>query len=195
MRPAEPDAPARPTPLAKVGIALLCGLLLTLVAAQVIAWSSGQDDPAASSVAGQLGGSEPLVQRDRRAGSRQEKRPSRRPTPACWMPSTPAMLPERSSDAATIAQLAARGWHVTDAVHEISEVTPLEPPSGGSTDNQLRLAVVDTLPARPVVDDEGAAGRDDGGQGSAAPHLPPPADRSRLPDQRYPTRLIKRACR
>ncbi|MET0864486.1 MAG: protein kinase [Nakamurella sp.] len=152
--PVETAGPTGPTPLAKVGIALLTGLLITLAMAQVFAWSTGRDDPATSSLVGPSAAphdwSAVVVELDKARGVALER-------------ADPGMLDdvytddaqERSTDAATIAQLAALGWHVADAVHEIGEVTALEPPSGSSHDDQLRLAVVDLLPARAILDQTG----------------------------------------
>jgi hypothetical protein len=152
--PAEADRPPRPSPLAKVAIALLSGLLLTLAAVQVIAWATGLDDPLGSSVADQ-----PMdpAQWAAVVGRLDDARG------AALAAADPGLLAEvytddsaqRSADAATIEQLATRGWHVADAVHRISTVTLLDPPADGAPADQVRLGVVDDLPARPIVDGAG----------------------------------------
>jgi len=76
--------------------------------------------------------------------------------------------PPATTDAATIDQLAQRGWRVLDGVHEIISVTSdgsagvgAEPSTAARvTDDDaragpVRLAVVDILPARSIVDTAG----------------------------------------
>ena len=69
-----------------------------------------------------------------------------------------------TADAAAIAQLADNGLRVVDGVHQIVSVTVDSGPSttaecsstaGAPSDGAVRLAVVDTLPAHPIVDASG----------------------------------------
>ena len=186
VRPAESDEPARPTPLAKLGIAVLSGLLVTLLAAQVVGWATGADDPVAAVDA--LTADSTQTDATQTATMPPDSMPPAAPPDSTPPDSTPpdstqwaevvehldqtrgsalgqadATLleavytddaPEKVSDAATIVQLATAGWHVADAVHLISEVTVLDAdPTAG--DDQVRLAVVDELPARAIVDKAG----------------------------------------
>jgi len=191
VRPAESDEPARPTPLAKLGIAMLSGLLVTLLAAQVVGWATGVDDPVAA-VEAMTAASTP-TDAARTDAPQSDSTQSVAMPPASMPPAAPpdstppdstqwaevvehldktrgsalgqadATLleavytddaPEKVSDAATIVQLATAGWHVADAVHLISEVTVLDAdPTAG--DDQVRLAVVDELPALVIVDKAG----------------------------------------
>jgi hypothetical protein len=64
--------------------------------------------------------------------------------------------PEKAADAATVVQLAASGLRVPDAVHQISDVSVVDPTDAAAGADQVRLAVVDLLPARPIVDVSGA---------------------------------------
>ncbi|MEP6560562.1 MAG: protein kinase [Nakamurella sp.] len=181
--PIDMAEPARPTPLAKVGIALLAGLLITLVAAQAIAWARGQDDPAVAIAArsAESAQSEPVQSEPAESEPAQPDSPqpdSAQPASTEWSALVEQLdqargaalaqaddtllqnvytvdAPAKGSDAATIDQLAAQGWHVLDAVHQISAVTLLDPPAAGSGDDAIRLAVVDALPARQIVDGAG----------------------------------------
>jgi serine/threonine-protein kinase len=168
IRPVEPADPARPTPVAKLGIAVLVGLLITLVAAQVIGWTTGQDDPTAavgtqptgatstnaSSTDSSQGESTQWValveQLDHTRGSALQQADSTI-LDAVYTDDAPA----KAADAATIVQLATQGWHVQDAVHQISDVAVVDPPDAAATGDQVRLAVVDVLPARPITDGTG----------------------------------------
>lgn len=144
----------RITPAARAGIALLVGLLITLVVVQVCAWVSGRDQPVGP-VASAPNWPDVVAQLDAARA-------------AALAAADPAMLdevyedrqsPSFTADASTIEQLAQHGWRVIDGVHEIHSVSveTADPGAGiGSpdppSDEPVRLAVVDVLPPRVIVD-------------------------------------------
>jgi len=165
----------RPTSLARVGIALLGGLLVTLVAAQVGLWWNGVDGPATASDTAN-------------APAAQQSAPPSWPDVITALDAAraralatadPALLGEvyveasaaGVTDAATIGQLAEQGWRVVGGVHQIVSVTvdspndsPNDSPVGGpgesaaagpASPGPVRLAVVDTLASHPIVDADG----------------------------------------
>lgn len=186
----------RSTPLARVGLVLLGGLLVTVIAVQVDAWWSGRAQPglppigaavgaAASSAisGGSVAGLGPLLDpaaaEPAAMGSVAEVAPSWADVvvgldsargraldaadpellSAVYLDSTSGA---GAADVAVITQLADQGLRVVDGVHQIVSVSLADsapsgpPPAEPSINDQVRLAVVDTLPPHPVVD---AAGR------------------------------------
>lgn len=143
------SSPTRRGPVARLVVAMLCGLLLTVLVAQVGQWVG---DPPAESVT-EAG---PDTSADwTRVVAELDLARSR-----ALEGSDPALLDQvylpgsaaADADAALVEGLADRGLRVVDGSHDIVSVQVLE--SGG--DPQVtRLAVVDTLAARPVVDVQG----------------------------------------
>jgi hypothetical protein len=166
----------RQTPLARAGIALLVGLLVTVVAVQIGLWWTGWEEPTPSAAVGIAAA---------------DAAPDSSPDPAVpagpvgndnWSDvvvgldaargraldtADPALLADvyldstsaaGAADAAVVAQLADNGLRVVDGVHQIVSVTVdgADPtagaPSVGTAGDSVRLAVVDTLPAHPIVD-------------------------------------------
>ncbi len=158
----EPD---RITPAARAGIALLVGLLITLVAVQVGAWWTGRDQPGVEAeVAPDW--TEVVVELDAARARAFAAADAALLDQVYDDPNSPAA----AADAATIDQLAQGGWRVRDGVHEIVSVTiddsagevAAEPSAAAApvTDGEaragpVRLAVVDVLPARSIVDSAG----------------------------------------
>lgn len=157
-RPHEPAAPGGVTPLARAGIALLVGLLITMVAVQVGAWWVGWDQPGESVTAGP-DWVQVVTDLDAARG-----RALAAADPALL--STVYLEPASAAGATdlnTINKLADNGWRVVDGVHEIVSVTEAEPLDPGPTTHDedvdgddVRLVVVDTLPSRVIVDADGA---------------------------------------
>jgi hypothetical protein len=156
--------PGRLSPVARTGLILLSGVLVTLVALQVSVWWEGSDT---DSTAVATGGAAPQYLAD---GAEtdwvavvQELDSARGRALAA---ADPALLsdvyggatPASQADADTIRQLADQRLRVVDCVHQIVSVTVEEPPQGNGTppDGTVRVAVVDTLPAHPIVDADGA---------------------------------------
>jgi hypothetical protein len=158
----EPD---RITPAARAGIALLVGLLITLVAVQVGAWWTGRDQPGIETeVAPDW--TEVVVELDAARARAFAAADATLLDQVYDDPNSTAA----ASDAATIDRLAQGGWRVRDGIHEIVSVTIDDPagevaaePSATAapvTDSEaragpVRLAVVDVLPARSIVDSAG----------------------------------------
>ena len=177
---AEPAAAHR-NPLARAGIALLVGLLVTVVALQVGLWWTGWEEPLPSSaadvVATEPGGMpDPVADGlagDVAAGSNWSDVVAGLDVARgrAFDAADPALLADvyldgntaaGAADAAAVAQLADNGLRVVDAVHQIVSVAvdgSVTTDGAMTTDgagDTVRLAVVDTLPAHPIVD---AAGR------------------------------------
>ena len=166
--------PTRRNPLlVRTGIALLAGLLVLVVALQVGVWWSGWEQPETTGAAGpQLAGDPPAAA----AGDPNWSDVVTRLDAArgrALDAADPALLADvyldgtsdvAAADAAVVAQLAVNGLRVVDGVHQIVSVTvdgatvdtSTPSPSSTSNDESVRLSVVDTLPAHPIVD---AAGR------------------------------------
>ncbi len=64
-----------------------------------------------------------------------------------------ASSPQRSADTAVVADLAAKGLRVQDGTHRIISAGIVPPDGSGSA--TVRVAVVDSMPAYPIVDAEG----------------------------------------
>jgi hypothetical protein len=156
--------PERLSSARRAGIALLVGLLITVVAVQVSAWWSGRDQPG---IEAEAAPNWPDVVAELDAARAR-----------ALASADPELLdevyqdrnsPSAAADAATIDQLAQRGWRVVDGVHEIISVTRDESATGGPEPSAaaaqvtgddaragpVRLAVVDVLPARSIVDTAG----------------------------------------
>jgi hypothetical protein len=155
--------PERITPARRAGIALLVGLLITVVAVQVSAWWTGRDQPGIEADAAPNWPDVVAELDAARARALAAADPDLLDQVYDDRTSPPA-----TADAATIDQLAQRGWRVLDGVHEIISVTSdgsagvgAEPSAAARvTDDDaragpVRLAVVDILPARSIVDTAG----------------------------------------
>jgi len=155
--------PERITPARRAGIALLVGLLITVVAVQVSAWWTGRDQPGIEADAAPNWPDVVAELDAARARALAAADPDLLDQVYDDRTSPPA-----TADAATIDQLAQRGWRVLDGVHEIISVTSdgsagvgAEPSTAARvTDDDaragpVRLAVVDILPARSIVDTAG----------------------------------------
>ncbi len=174
------ESSRRHTPLARAGIALLVGLLVTVIAVQIGLWWTGWEEPTPSAAVGSAAAvaapdssldpavaaepvgndswSDVVVGLDAARGRALDAA-----NPALladvYLDSTSAA---GAADASVVAQLAANGLRVVDGVHQIVSVTVdgADPTAGatsvGTAADSVRLAVVDTLPAHPIVD---AAGR------------------------------------
>lgn len=153
-RPLDPDPPTPLTPIRRAGIALLVGVLITIVGVQVGGWLVGWDRPddSVSGASTPAGTPWPEVVAGLDAARGQ-----------ALAAADPALLSAvyadanssaRGADAATIAHLASKGWRVVDGVHDIVSVALDSPEQIGSSGNDgtVRLAVVDTLPPRAIVD-------------------------------------------
>lgn len=131
--------------MARLLVAVLTGLLLTVLAAQIGQWVS---DPPAASV------SETVPTDWARVVTDLDLARSR-----ALAAGDPALLDQvytsgsaaAAADAAMVGALAGRGLHVADANHDLVSVELLDPAGTDGT----RLAVVDTLAARPVLDGAG----------------------------------------
>lgn len=176
--------PSRSQPLlARAGIALLSGLLIVVLTVQVGVWWAGweqSDTPFATNpgVAAELAGdpswTDVVIGLDAARGRAMDAA-----DPALlaqvYLDSASAA---GTADAAVVQRLADNGLRVVDGVHQIVSVTVDSDPVDGDPvdgdpvdaatddaattsgvdpgDGSIRLAVVDTLPAHPIVD---AAGR------------------------------------
>jgi len=153
----------RPSALVRTGIALLVGLLITVIAVQVGLWWTGWDRPAstagqsdqaagagdAAAVAGDW--LDVVVTLDAARG-----RALAAADPALladvYVPASPAAV----ADQQTIARLADQGLRVVDGRHEIVSVTPEDAAVADAPNApSVRLAVVDVLPTHPVLDAAG----------------------------------------
>jgi serine/threonine protein kinase len=183
----------RLTPLARTGVILLAGVLVTLVALQVSVWWEGGSATVVN------GGSEAAADGGAFGASTDWAAVVKDLDTArgrALAAADPALLadvygegtPEIQADEQTIQRLADQGLRVVDGVHQIVSVTVLgsapggspastpsfvttadpAPPAGSATisspgrstagptvTDTVRLAVVDTLPAHPIVDTGG----------------------------------------
>ena len=150
------DPTERPGPLARVGVAVLCGLLGILVAVQVGAWWSGWDDPGAPS-ATQSDPADPgwpaVVAGLDAARGRALAAADVGLLDEVYVEGSPSA----TADAAIIERLADQGWRVVDGVHRISSVRVEDPDAAGNAQDgdAVRVAVVDTLPSHVIVDAAG----------------------------------------
>jgi len=143
---ARPDpARARRGPMARLLVALLSGLLLTVLVAQVSRWAA---DPPSASVgeAGVTDWTQVVTDLDL-ARSRALAEADPVLLDEVYLPGSAAA----AADAAVVAGLADQGLRVVDGQHDIVSVEVLAPDGTDGT----RLAVTDTLAARPVVDGSG----------------------------------------
>jgi hypothetical protein len=156
----------RASPLVRTGIALLVGLLITVIVVQVGLWWSGRDNPMSTagqlddqasgaadgaSVAGAPDWLNVIVDLDAARG-----RALAAADPALladvYVPASPAAL----ADEQTIARLADQGLRVVDGRHEIVSVAPVDAAAAEAPDApSVRLTVVDVLPTHPVLDAAG----------------------------------------
>ena len=152
--PAGPPAPrARRGPLVRLTLALLSGLLVTVLVAQVGQWIG---DPPSTTVAAPAATDWTQVITDLdRARSRALAAGDPALLTQVYLPGSAAA----AADTATIDTLSAHGWRVVDGYHDIVSVSVLGGAGAGSsadaTADPVRVAVVDTLAARPVVDGAG----------------------------------------
>jgi hypothetical protein len=146
-----------PSPLVRAGIALLATLLVAVVVVQAAVWTHGAEDgdhnPAAATSSPPAGAApdwpQIVTDLDNARGR-------------ALAAADPALLAEvyvdgsamAQADAALIGELSDRGWHVSDGLHEISSVTPVDAVALGEPDS-VRLAVQDRLPPRPILDRSG----------------------------------------
>jgi len=156
------DRPRRSSPLVRTGIALLVGLLITLIVVQVGLWWTGQDQPAplagqsADQPAGGLSTSDArwldvIVDLDAARA-----RALAAADPALLADVYVQASPAEVADRQTIARLADQGLRVVDGRHQIVSVTPVDPAAAEVPDApSVRLTVVDVLPTHPVVDAAG----------------------------------------
>lgn len=142
---ADPVRPRR-GPLPRLVIALLCGLLLTVLVAQVGNWLG--DPPTAWVAATEPGGTDwaQVVAELDLARSRALAQGDPTLLTQVYVAGSAAA----ATDAALVGELAAKGLRVVDGVHTLVSVDVLDPSPAGT-----RLAVVDTLAARPVLDGTG----------------------------------------
>ncbi len=154
--------------LARAGIALLAGLLVVVLAVQVGVWWSGWEQPDAPRGADPASAADPagdpdwsdVVLRLDAARARAMGAADPRLLADVYLDSGSAA---HTADAAAIAQLADNGLRVVDGVHQIVSVTvdsvtvdtAITSTAGAPSDGAVRLAVVDTLPAHPIVDASG----------------------------------------
>ncbi len=155
--PAGPPSPSarRRGPLVRLTLALLSGLLVTVLVAQVGQWIG---DPPSTTVAAPAATDWTQVITDLdRARSRALAAGDPALLAQVYLPGSAAA----AADTATIDTLSAHGWRVVDGYHDIVSVSVLagaEAGAGSSADaatDPVRVAVVDTLAARPVVDGAG----------------------------------------
>ncbi len=143
----EPDtrtARRRRGPMARMAIALLLGMLLTVLVAQVGTWLG---DPPAASEATAQDWLRVVADLDLARG-RAFATGDVALLDQVYAPESAA----RAADTALIEQLASNGWRVVDGTHEIVGVQLLDEPGD---EGSIRVAVVDRLPVRPVVDHAG----------------------------------------
>jgi hypothetical protein len=161
-------AAAGPSRLARAGIAVLVGLLAVVIAVQIGLWWTGRDQPGAApgqAVASNPAGEETddewlqVVTALDAARGRALETVDAAVLAQVYLPqSAPAL-----ADTRTIEDLAERGWAIRDGVHRITSVTlapagsaPADAAAGSlATDQPVRLLVVGSLPARPIVDGAG----------------------------------------
>ena len=184
----------RLTPMARTGLILLTGVLVTLVALQVSMWWDDGSEPAGSAISGAVGVTGATTDW---AAVVQDLDSARGRALAAADPTLLAAVygegtPELQADTQTIQQLADQGVRVVDGVHQLVSVTVVNsaptdsaptpqtsvttdlpgssqavpgPTRSGSMSGSMsmtasaptgsetvRLAVVDTLPAHPIVD-------------------------------------------
>jgi hypothetical protein len=145
-----PAAPRRRRgPLTRLAIALLAGLLVTVLVAQVGNWLG--DPPGASTAVGPVADTDwvRVVADLDQARSRALAQGDPSLLDEVYLPGSVAA----AGDEALVDNLADRGWRVVDGRHEIVSVQVLAEADGDA--GQTRVAVVDTLAARPVVDGAG----------------------------------------
>ena len=131
--------------MARLLVALLSGLLLTVLVAQVSQWAA---DPPSASVgeAGVTDWTQVVTDLDlARSRALAEADPAL--LDQVYLPGSAAA----AADAAVVAGLADQGLRVVDGQHDIVSVEVLAPDGTDGT----RLAVTDTLAARPVLDGSG----------------------------------------
>ena len=147
------------SPLVRTGIALLVGLLITVVAVQAGLWWSGWDDPAGQAAVPTESATDPgnpnwldlVVDLDAARG-----RALAGADPTLLADVYAQASPAAEADAQTIARLADQGLRVVDGRHEIISVSPVDPAPAGTPDPPtVRLAIVDVLPTHPVIDSTG----------------------------------------
>ena len=206
-RPGAARPPSRRNPVpARVGIAVLAGLLVVVLGLQVGVWWTGWEQSESS--AAEAGTTDPAGTGDPAVD-------------ANWSDvvigldaargraldaADPALLADvyldgasaaATADAAVVTQLADNGLRVVDGVHQVVSVTVDGTAADGTgstpgtgNDESVRLAVVDTLPAHLIVD---AAGRQVGLTSARAEQrrilVLSMTDRE-LPDQQRRSRLI-----
>lgn len=159
--PAAPARGARRGPLARLLLTVLAGLLVTVLVAQVSQWIG--DPPAPVDPVATAGGPDrtdwiQVVTDLDLARSRALAQGDPALLDQVYLPGSAA----GAADAATVAGLAAQGLRVVDGRHDVVSVEVLDdeplpdPPAGeGAATADIRLAVVDTLTARPVLDGTG----------------------------------------
>jgi hypothetical protein len=154
------------SPLVRTGIALLVGLLITVIAVQVGLWWTGWDSPTStagqsgdqaagavdgSSVAGAHDWLGVVVDLDAARG-----RALAAADPALLADVYVQASPAAIADQQTIARLADQGLRVQDGRHEIVSVTPVDAVAADAPNApSVRLTVVDVLPTHPVLDAAG----------------------------------------
>ncbi len=143
--PSAPGARRRRGPMARLAIALLSGLLLTVLVAQVGNWLGDPPESGPSVVAATDWARVVADLDEARSRALADADPAL--LGDVYVPGSAAA----AADAAVIDGLDAKGWRVPGATHQIVDVQVLPDPGDGST----RVAVVDTLPAHPVVDGAG----------------------------------------
>jgi hypothetical protein len=151
----------RSSPLVRTGIALLVGLLITVIAVQVGLWWTGWDRPVTT--AGQS--ADQPTDADRAAGrdwrdvivdlDAARGRALAAADPALLADVYVQESPAAVADQQTIARLADQGLHVLDGRHEIVSATPVDAAVDAPNAPSVRLTVVDLLPTHPVVDAAG----------------------------------------
>jgi hypothetical protein len=157
------DRPRRSGPLVRTGIALLVGLLITVIAVQVGLWWTGSDQPdqiagqSADQPAGDSSASDArdwfdvVVDLDSARG-----RALAAADPALLADVYVQASPAAVADRQTIARLADQGLRVVDGRHQVVSVTPVDAAAAQVPDApSVRLTVVDVLPTHPVVDAAG----------------------------------------
>lgn len=153
-----PATRSRRGPLARMLITVLTGLLLTVLVAQVGQWLGDPPDAAGPAGAGRTDSTDwaQVVTDLDLARSRALADGDPALLDQVYLPGSAA----GAADAATVAGLADRGLRVVDGRHDVLSVELLDGGAGadrpaGEGVAGVRLAVVDTLAARPVLDGTG----------------------------------------
>jgi hypothetical protein len=133
-------------PLVHLAVAVLSGLLLTVLVAQVGYWVAVPPAAESGTQAASTDWARVVTDLDR-ARSRALAEGDPALLNQVYLPGSAAA----AADAVLVEDLADRGLRVVDGTHALVSVEVLD---AGGTDG-TRLAVVDTLAARPVLDDAG----------------------------------------